>query len=179
MNMNVCLFCGSSTRVQQQYLDLAADFGRLVARRGDKLLYGAGNVGLMLYAAEACMNEGGYVMGVIPQFMIDRNWHLEGLSEFVVTPDMQERKRYLIDHSDLIVVLPGGTGTLDEFFEAVVLRQLGLLDAEIVLVNPFGYYDRLLDMMQNMSDEQFLQPSDRVLYHVVENVNDVFTDRYK
>ena len=177
--MNICLFCGSGTRVPQQYLDLAADFGRLVARRGDKLLYGAGNMGLMLYAAEACMKEGGYVLGVIPQFMIERNWHLEGLSELKITPDMQERKRYLMDNSDLIVVLPGGPGTMDEFFEAVVLRQLGLLDAEIVLVNSFGYYDSMLQMMQRMADEQFLRPSDRVLYHVVENVDDIFANREK
>ena len=170
--MNICLFCGSGTEVPQRYLDLAADFGAAVARHGDKLLYGAGNMGLMLYAAKACLEKGGHVIGVIPQFMIDNGWHLDGLNQTIVTPDMQERKRYLLDHSDRIVVLPGGPGTMDEFFEAVVLRQLGLLNAEIYLVNTFGFYDDLVRMLEKMNSEKFIRFSSKALYHVVGDVED-------
>ncbi len=168
--MNICLFCASGTRVPQRYFDVASEFGSAVARRGDKLLYGAGNMGLMLAAAEACLANNGYVVGVIPQFMVDNGWSLDGLHELIVTADMQERKRYLLDHSDRIVVLAGGPGTMDEFFEAVVLRQLGLLDADIYLVNSYGFYDDLCRQLEKMRDEQFIRFSERPLYHIVNDV---------
>ncbi len=169
--MNICLFCASSNNIAQRYKDMAADLGRKLAQRGDKLFYGAGNEGLMYAAAQASLDAGGYVVGVIPQFLSDAGYLHEGIQKIVATEDMQQRKKYLMENSDAIMVLPGGPGTMDEFFEAVVLKQLDKLHVPIILVNAFGFYDELLRMMDHMNKEGFMRFGSQELYRVANTID--------
>lgn len=153
---SITVFCGARTGHDGKYADLAAEVGRTLAERGIRLVYGAGNVGLMGILADAALSAGGQVLGVIPDFLKEREVCHTGLQELVVTRTMHERKAVMAARSDGFIVLPGGFGTLDECFEILTWRQLQLHDKPIGLLNPDGYYDHLLAHVRLMLREGFL-----------------------
>lgn len=155
--MNITIYCASSSKLRPSYVEAAAELGRLIAQRGHTLINGAGTMGLMGASTDACIAEGGKTIGIIPQFMVDEGWEHRGMSELIVTRDMHERKARLTEMADAIVVLPGGLGTLDELFDAVTLKQLGVFLKPIVILNTDGFYDRLLEHIQYAMDEQMLR----------------------
>lgn len=136
---NICVFCGSSTIVDGKYLRAARDVGVMLAQNGYGVVYGGGNIGLMGAAADAALEAGGKVIGVIPKFLRDKEVAHKGLTELHLTETMHERQVGMAERSDAFVVLPGGLGTLAEFFEVLTWKQLGLHDKPIMLVNDFGY----------------------------------------
>ena len=147
----LCLFCGSRPGVDPAHADLAADLGTLLAKRGVTLVYGGGTHGLMGLAARAALGGGGTVVGILPESLADREVAQPGLTELIVTATLHERKALMFARSDAIVVLPGGIGTMDELFEVMTWRNLGLHDRPIFLLggtfwNPFrdllGHLDR-------------------------------------
>ncbi len=156
---SVCVYCGARTGVRPAYAEAARDTGAMLARNGWRLIYGAGDVGLMGEVARAAMDDGGEAMGVIPVHLIAREQGRRDLSRFIVTENMHERKKVMYMNSDAIVVLPGGAGSLDEFFEVLTWRQLGLHSRPILLLDIEGYWGPLCDMLAHVVAEGFAEES--------------------
>ena len=157
------MFCGSRPGVQRVYQQAAQTVGRLLCRRGIELVYGGGNVGLMGILATACLEDGGRVIGVIPQALVDREVAHTGLTELRVVSSMHERKAVMADLADAFLSLPGGFGTWEEFFEVLTWSQLGIQRKACALLNVNGYYDPLLEMADKAVAEGFLRRAHRDL----------------
>ena len=145
----VCVYCGSSGRVAEPYRESARRTGRLLAEAGIDLVYGGGHVGLMGLAADAALAAGGRVVGIIPDFLHSRELTHKSLSELIVVGSMHERKQRMFERSDAFAILPGGLGTLDETFECMTWKQLGLHDKPIVIVDVEGYWKPLLALLDH------------------------------
>ncbi len=155
---SVCVYCGSRDGGRAAYATAAADTGTMLARRGWQLVYGAGDVGLMGRVAAAAQAGGGRTFGVIPQHLVAREVGRAGLDTLVVTETMHERKKVMFMNADAIVVLPGGAGSLDELFEVLTWRQLGLHAKPIFLLDTEGYWHPLLALMRHVVAEGFADP---------------------
>ncbi len=165
-DMKVAVYCASSTKLRQEFYDDAREVGRLLGQRGVTLVNGAGNMGLMQASADACLEAGGKVVGVIPRFMVRQGWHHEGLTELIEVDDMSSRKDTINAMSDATLVLAGGCGTLDELFEIITNKQLGLYSGPIVLLNTLGFYDHVLAHLRLCMEENFMRPEHRGMWTV-------------
>ncbi|GAA4251601.1 TIGR00730 family Rossman fold protein [Azospirillum formosense] len=171
---SVCVYCGSSSRVAAVHKEAAHMLGDGLARRGIQLVYGGGRVGLMGIAADAALAAGGQVVGIIPEHIQSAEIEHTGLTELHVVDSMHTRKRMMVNRADAFVVLPGGLGTLDEAFETLTWKQLGLHDKPVVIVDVDGYWRPLLGLIDHTVAQGFTQPAHRALYTVVDDVDDVF-----
>ena len=153
----ICIFCGSSMGFDPIYREKAAELGRVLADRGCELLYGGGSVGLMKIIADVMMERGCKVTGTITQHLLDMRVGHPEISELIVVETMAERKKILEDMADGFIALPGGIGTMDEFFEAFVLSQLRVFDKPVALFNVNGYYDGLVQFIHHMAEEGFMR----------------------
>lgn len=158
-DFSVCVFCGARDGVDPLYAKAARDLGQGIAEAGMRLVYGAGDVGLMGHIARAAQEAGGDTFGVIPTHLMDREVGKRDLTRFVITETMHERKKVMFMNCDAVVMMPGGAGSLDEFFEVLTWRQLGLHDKPIILMNTAGYWDRLADLLQHMVTNGFADAS--------------------
>ena len=156
---SVCVFCGSRPGADPAYAAAAAEFGAALAATGTRLVYGAGDIGLMGVVARAAQEAGGAAFGVIPEHLLRREVGRRVLTTFVVTETMHERKKVMFMNADAIVALPGGPGTLDEFFEVLTWRQLGLHAKPVFLLDAGGYWQPLLGLLRHMVGEGFAEPS--------------------
>ena len=156
---SVCVYCGSRNGINSAYAGAAHAFGTLLAAEGWRLVYGAGDVGLMGEVARAAQAAGGDTFGVIPVHLLEREVGKTDLTRFVVTETMHERKKVMIMNADAVVVLPGGPGSLDELFEALTWRQLGLHDKPILVLNVDGYWDTLRTLLEQVIDQGFADES--------------------
>ncbi|KUP91211.1 LOG family protein [Tritonibacter horizontis] len=152
---SVCVYCGSRMGANAAYSTAARDLGTALAAAGLRLVYGAGDVGLMGTVARAAQAAGGQTFGVIPQHLVKHEVGKADLTTYVVTETMHERKKVMLYNSDAVVLLPGGMGSLDELFEAITWRQLGLHDKPIVILNTDGYWDPLRGLMDHVVDQGF------------------------
>lgn len=159
----VCVFAASSRLPDPDYFEAAFDLGRVLARAGYGIRYGAGSVGLMGALADGALEAGGRVTGVIPRFMVELEWARPGLTETIVTETMAQRKALMMEGTSAVVALPGGMGTFEELFEAVTLKQLGLYLAPIVLVDTRGYYRPLEAAVEHAIREGFVGGHHRAL----------------
>jgi len=159
--MRVCVFCGSNAGDNGAYRDAAIALARLLAEREVGIVYGGGRVGLMGTLAGTALEAGGEVIGIIPEALAAREVAHRGLSELHVVGSMHERKALMAAHSDAFLALPGGFGTLEEFFEAVTWRQLGYHDKPCALFNVAGYYDALLAFCDVATKRGFIRDIDR------------------
>ena len=156
---SVCVYCGSRNGVNPAYTKAASHLGGLLANEGWRLVYGAGDVGLMGEVARAAQSAGGETFGVIPVHLVQREVGKTDLTHFVITETMHERKKVMIMNADAVVVLPGGPGSLDELFEALTWRQLGLHDKPILVLNVDGYWDALRALLDQVIEQGFAEPS--------------------
>ena len=170
---SVCVYCGSRAGHNPAYADAARELGQGLARAGHRLVYGAGDVGLMGLVASAAENAGGDVFGVIPEHLLLREVGKVGISKFVVTENMHERKKVMFMNSDIIVTLPGGPGSLDELYEALTWKQLGLHEKPIIVLNTEKYWSPLLELIDHQITEGFAEASFRDLFSVAETVPDL------
>jgi uncharacterized protein (TIGR00730 family) len=154
---SICVFCGSSLGVAPVYREAAREVGGLLGRRDIELVYGGGHVGLMGVVADACLEAGGRVIGVIPQALADKELAHMGLTELRVVGSMHERKAAMAELSDAFLALPGGYGTWDELFEALTWSQLGIQSKECGLLNVNGYYDPMIAMVERAVAEGFVR----------------------
>ena len=162
----ICVYCASNTGNRPAYAERATALGERIAREGLALIYGGGNVGLMGLAADAALAAGGEVIGVIPEQLVTWEVAHKGVSRLEVVANMHERKMRMFDLADAFVALPGGFGTLDEMFEMLTWRQLGIGDKPCAFLDVDGFYAPLLQMIDRMVAERFLHPEQRAdLWH--------------
>jgi len=165
---SLAVFCGSSDKIAETYLATARHVGRLLAVRGIRLVYGAGSTGMMGEMARAAMDAGGEVIGVMPELFNTPQLALPTTTRFEVLPDMHSRLSRMMDLSDGFIVLPGGYGTMDEFFQTVTWAQIGLHSKPIGLLNLGGYFDHLITFMHHMEAEGFMYAGHNHLYVVAD-----------
>ena len=153
---SVCVYCGSRSGLNPAYAAAAAQVGHWIGAHGGQLVYGGGKSGLMGIVADAALQSGARVVGVIPKALVEKEWAHRGCTELHIVDTMHDRKRMMAERSDAFLALPGGIGTFEELFEVWTWRQLGYHDKPIGILNIAGYYDRLLDFLASSVTEQFL-----------------------
>ena len=154
---SVCVYCASSTQIDEKYFRAAEELGTLIAQRGLRLITGAGKLGLMNTVQDAALTAGGEAVGVIPTFMVREGWHHEGLTQLIETASMHERKQTMADLSDGVIALPGGCGTMEELLEIITWKQLGLYLNPIIILNIEGFYDHLLAQLSKAVEDNFMR----------------------
>jgi uncharacterized protein (TIGR00730 family) len=159
----ICVFCGSSNGFEPVYAESARALGNVLAGNGIGLVYGGGNIGLMGVVADAVMERGGEVIGVIPEALVQRELAHRSVTELIVVRSMHERKAKMAELSDAFVAMPGGYGTFEEFCEIITWAQLGLHRKPCAILNVEGYYDPLLALFDRAVVEGFVHPSNRQL----------------
>jgi uncharacterized protein (TIGR00730 family) len=172
-NRSVLVYCASSRACEQVYHDVARRLGELLARAGCTVVYGGGRAGSMGALADGALAAGGHIVGVIPRFMVDLEWGHDDLTELHVVEDMRTRKHEMLTRATAVVALPGGTGTLEELFEAITLKRLGLYLGPIVIVNTRGYYDPLIAQLEAAIDERFMDARHESMWTVVDGAEEV------
>ncbi|MGE4312749.1 MAG: TIGR00730 family Rossman fold protein [Pseudobdellovibrionaceae bacterium] len=170
---SICVYCGSSNAVDEKYKEAARKLGTALGKRGWQLVYGGSRVGLMGITADATLEAGGKAVGIIPRFIQVREIAHEHLTEFHMVETMHERKMMMVERSDAFVVLPGGVGTMDETFEVLTWRQLGLHDKPIIIANIDGYWDHFLALVKNIADEKFMGQEHLGIFSVTDNVEEI------
>jgi uncharacterized protein (TIGR00730 family) len=173
---SVCVYCGARFGADPAYKLAAGALGSALAAEGWRLVYGAGDVGLMGAVAQAAQVAGGDTFGVIPEHLLKWEVGKRDLTRFIVTGNMHERKKVMFMNSDAIVVLPGGAGSLDEFFEALTWRQLGLHEKPVYLLNIAGYWQPLVNLIDHVVEQGFAAESLRGFMTVVEDVPTLIAD---
>ena len=170
---SVCVFCGSRHGNSPSYAAAAQAAGVMIAKNGWRLVYGAGDVGLMGEVARAAQSAGAATMGVIPTHLMRREVGKRDLTQLVITEDMHERKKVMFMNSDAIVVLPGGSGSLDEFFEVLTWRQIGLHQKPIFLLNTDGYWSMLIQLMKHVVESGFAEETTLSHFRVVDEISEL------
>jgi hypothetical protein len=155
-HFSLCVYCGSRPGSQPEFIEAARAVGEWIGRRGGQLVYGGGCNGLMGTVAQATLDAGGRVIGVIPEALVDKEWANRACTELHVVETMHERKRLMAEHADAFLALPGGIGTFEEFFEVWTWRQLGYHDKPVGLLNVAGYYDGLMQFLRSTVEQQFM-----------------------
>lgn len=171
--MRICVYCASSAQCDPDYHRSAFRLGELLADAGCTTVYGGGGMGSMGALADGALSKQGHVVGIIPRFMTEVEWQHPGLATLDIVEDMRERKHRLLTGSDAVVALPGGCGTLEEVFEAITLKRLGLYLKPIVFVNTRGYYDGLRDFLQHTIRERMMGEAHAAIWQFVDTVEDV------
>jgi uncharacterized protein (TIGR00730 family) len=167
---SICVFCAASNAIDPRYLKLAAETGRFVADKSWQLVYGGARGGMMGAMANAALERGGKVSGVIPEVLGPQESAHMYLTKLIVVADMHERQKKMAEMADAFIILPGGMGTLAEFFEIVTWKAIGLHTKKIAVINAYGYWDHLLAQMQHSEDERFLHVKQAALYNVFEEI---------
>ncbi len=167
---SVCVYCGSRSGAIDSYGAAADDTGVMIARNGWRLVYGAGDVGLMGRVARAAQDAGADTFGVIPAHLVAWEVGKTDLTRYVVTETMHERKKVMFMNADAIMVLPGGAGSLDELFEALTWRQLGLHEKPVIVLNTDGYWQPFLSLVDHVIDQGFADASLREFITVANTV---------
>jgi uncharacterized protein (TIGR00730 family) len=167
--LSICVYCGSGFGSDPSFRAAAEALGTAIGNAGMRLIYGGGAVGLMGVVAQATLKAGGTVLGIIPQFLVDREVMLPDVTELVITDDMHERKRLMFEAADAFVALPGGIGTLEELVEQLTWAQLGRHSKPIVLADISGFWAPLIDLLNHMRDLGFIRAEFEVAYTVTTN----------
>lgn len=170
---SVCVFCGASNNVDKKFLDIGAEFGKLLAARDITLVYGGGDCGVMGAVANSTMKHGGYAIGVFPRSLRNIENEHQSLTEITIVDTMHERKQNMFERSDAFIVFPGGFGTMDEMFEILTWKQLMLHNKPVVIFNYQGYWDPLIALMKNIIEQQFAKTEVATYYHVVDKLEDI------
>ncbi|CAN5797462.1 TIGR00730 family Rossman fold protein [soil metagenome] len=176
---SICVFCGSSFGEDPAYKEAARSLGATLAEQGFTLIYGGGRVGLMGALADAALEAGGEAIGVIPKALVEREISHEGLTDLYVVGSMHKRKALMSELSNAFVALPGGNGTLEEFFEVLTWAQLGEHRKPCGLLNVDGYYDPLLMVFDHMVDKGFLAEEHRSIVQIQQNPEDMLDALYQ
>lgn len=172
---SICIYCGSSPGIDPAYMESAQTIGALIAAQGHTLVYGGGHVGLMGAAADAALNGGGEVIGVIPQDLLEKEVGHGAVTELIAVNSMHERKMKMASLSDCFIALPGGIGTLEEITEVLTWNQLGFHAKACGLLNVNGFFDALLQLLDDMVEKRFLKAEHRAQLLVADAPEDILT----
>ena len=173
--MRVCVYGASSAKTDEKYILAVEDLGETLAKAGHGLVYGAGANGLMGASARGFTKGGGHIIGVVPHFFNIDGILYEKCDEMIRTETMRERKQIMEDHADAFVIVPGGVGTFDEFFEILTLKQLGRHQKPIIIYNLFGYYDKLLEFLKVSVAEDFVSDVSLGLFEVISDERELLS----
>lgn len=168
---SVCVYCGSSGRGPQSHHEAARQLGTMLGENGIRLVFGGGRIGLMGVVADAALAAGGEVVGIIPDFLQDLELGHNGCTELIVTDSMHTRKQKMAELADGFAILPGGLGTLDEAFEIITWKQLGLHDKPVVVADVDGYWAPFRAMVDQMIENRYMRIEQRDLFRMVESVD--------
>lgn len=169
----VCVFAASSSRIDKEYAVAAAELGRLLAKASIDIVYGGGGIGLMGVIANSAMENGGKVTGVIPGFMVSEGWDHPHVKDMIITSDMGERKKTMMEKADAVIALPGGIGTIEELTEAITLKQLGIFKGPVIILNTLNYYDFLIRFLEHMVKGNFLRLEHKGMWEIVNTPSEV------
>ncbi len=167
------VMCGSSEACDSKFLDVAYQLGQQLGELNHNVIYGGGAKGLMCKVADGALSKGARVDGYIPEFMIQVEWQHKGLTNLHITKDMNDRKQLMMDNSDATIFLPGGSGTMEEFFVWLTSKRLGLHTGPLILLNFDCYYDPLIKLLDNMEKEKFHRPIHKNMYTVANSIEEV------
>ena len=170
---SICVYCAHRDGAKPSYLQAAQDTGEMIARLNMRLVYGAGSVGLMGKVANSAQSGNAEVFGVIPEHLLDLEIGKDDIDSFIVTENMHERKKIMVLNSDAFILLPGGFGSLDEFFELITWRQLGLHNKPCFIFNVNGYWNPLLKLIDNQISEGFVLSNNKSFFSVVESIDEL------
>ncbi|MGH8146757.1 MAG: TIGR00730 family Rossman fold protein [Rhodanobacteraceae bacterium] len=173
--MRICVYCASSNQADPRYRAAAFHLGELLANGGHSIVYGGGSAGSMGAVADGALSKGGEVIGILPRFMADLEWGHPGLTHLDLVDDMRERKHRLLTGSDAVVALPGGCGTLEELFEAITLKRLGLYFNPIVLLDTLGYWEPMDAFLHKVIEQRFMNPEHAAMWSIVTEPEDVLS----
>lgn len=170
---NICVYCGSSPTVSEQYKTAAVQVGTVIAGNNLGLVYGGGRRGLMGMVADSVLANGGKAIGIIPKHLQDREERHDTLSELHIVDSMHIRKQMMVERSDAFLILPGGYGTLDEAFEILTWKQLGLHKKPIIFLNIFDFWSPLKELKQHLFDESFIKADDLKLFSIIDSIDQI------
>lgn len=173
MISRISVFCASSHKVDQAYFDVAERLARVLVNNNITTVYGGGAVGLMGKLADTVISEKGEIVGIIPQFMMDVEWGHQGITNLILVDDMHERKKKLVENVDAIVILPGGSGTLEEAMEVITLKRLGKFTKPVIFINTDGFYDNLFMLFDKMIEERFMRKEHRNMWTSINHPEDL------
>lgn len=171
----ICVYCASSSKVAPMYFEEARKLGRILAENNIELVYGGGSVGLMGALADAVMEAGGRVTGVIPRFMCEVEWQHNEVTELILTETMHARKEKMAVLADAVVALPGGCGTLEELLEVITWKQLGIFNKPIVILNINNFYTHLIAQLEQAVSENFMIEKHKEIWDVADKAENVLT----
>ncbi len=171
--MRICVYCASSQECDPHYHEVAFRLGKLLAESGCSVVYGGGSTGSMGAVANGALSAGGEVVGILPRFMADLEWGHPGLTRLELVGDMRERKHRLLTGSDAVIALPGGCGTLEELFEAITLKRLGLYFNPIILLNTRDFYTPLQGFMESVIEGRFMNREHLAMWSLVDQPEQV------
>ncbi len=173
---SVCVYCGSRPGTSASYMAAGKALGTAIAKAGYRLVYGGGTKGIMGAVAEGVLENGGHVVGIIPEFLVDMEatrHQLEALDELLITPDMHVRKHTMFERADAFVALPGGIGTLEEIVEIMTWAQLGRHSKPMIFGNVDGFWNPMIQLLEHMSGEGFLHTSHQVRPRLIDDVGEI------
>ena len=163
------MYCASSDKIDPKYFEATEKLARALVKNNTTVVYGGGAKGLMGKLADTVLEAKGRIVGIMPHFMKEVEFHHKDVNEFIFTADMHERKKQFMVGVDALITLPGGCGTFEELMEAITLKRLGIFTKPIVILNQDGYYDKLLDMMDHAVEEGFMAEKHRDIWTVFED----------
>ncbi|MFA6128381.1 MAG: TIGR00730 family Rossman fold protein [Bacteroidales bacterium] len=164
----ICVYCASSNKTPEKYLEHGRAFARILAENKIDLVFGGSRSGLMGVMADEVMKHGGRTIGIMPRFMQEVEWHHEELTRMITTETMAQRKEAMIHEVDAVVTFPGGCGTMEEFMETLSLKRLGLFNKPMIVLNSYGFYAPLIDLLDAMLRDHFLGPKHREMWTIVD-----------
>jgi uncharacterized protein (TIGR00730 family) len=171
--MQVCVYCASSAKIDSAYFEATEALAKSLVANDCQVVFGGGSSGLMGKLADTVLENGGRIRGIMPQFMNEVEWGHKGVSDFIYTHTMHERKAKFLEGTDAIIALPGGPGTFEELFEAITLRKLGQISTPIVVLNTNGYFNLFADLMQQAVSEKFMTDDGESVWKMVNEPEDV------
>jgi uncharacterized protein (TIGR00730 family) len=169
--MNVCVYCSASERIDQKFKSLAYDVGQYMAQNKYALVFGGGCLSMMGALSSGVVENGGYAIGFIPEHLKGKEGENTNIQELHIVDSMHTRKLKMSEKSDAFLILPGGFGTLDEFFEIMTWKQIGIHNKPIIILNAFGYWTHLITLMNNIIDHEFAHPDHRGIFNVIGKIN--------
>ncbi len=170
---NICVYCGASPRVSERYMNIGTEVGKILAENQIGLVYGGGRMGLMGTVADSTLKHGGQAIGIIPKHLQDREARHDELSELHIVDSMHVRKQMMADRSDAFLILPGGYGTLEEAFEILTWKQIGLHNKPIIFLNMFDFWTPLKELKEHLFDESFIKAEDLKLFSIIESPDQI------
>ncbi|MDR2293418.1 MAG: TIGR00730 family Rossman fold protein [Prevotellaceae bacterium] len=174
MIKRICIFCSSSDKIDPAHFDAAEKIAFELTKAGCVIVCGGGSHGLMGKIIETSVKNGGYVIGVIPEFMRTVEWDSKDLNELIVVEDMRERKKRMIENADAIIALAGGCGTLEELMEVITLKRLGKFTKPIIILNTNGFYNHLKELLDKMINENFMNKQSIDIWKFIDSPEQIF-----